>query len=310
MSEIKAVEYAVPRNPAVPAPSFGDVIKSELRSKNRQGGPAGDRVRVYRGADIPPDESSLVNSGPLVIYEKGLLFIATRGNPGWRDRLRELGHLATDFAMDLAPDFTLPVAGVVATIVQRTAAESFLDRMKTRDPREASLDALQRRLTSERTFVLPYVDIVGVRGEWVWRWRRFRKMSCTVLTLESGAGASRTYGVLGVDADLAGQCLRSRFEQEFAHFTREVWRELLDLEGVWQSLIARYPDLATVPVGRVWDDWKATVEARMAARAVTQARVASIALERLGSWLAHYRRIPPVVPSLQIAEAVARGATA
>ena len=88
------------------------------------------------------------------------------------------------------------------------------------------------------------------------------------------------------------------------------WVELLGLQGLWHSLVDRYGDLSSVVVGRVWDDWKNAIRAQMASRQVTPVQVASLALQRMGPWLDHFRKIPPALERVQAAEALAQGAGA
>lgn len=311
MPDAGAIEYAVPRSTAVLSPAFGDVITSEPLTRDKEGRPAGDRVRVYRSGEIPPPTATFLDSGPLVCFERGLLFVATTGNPEWREILHQVGEMATkraaSAALELALDVALPMHGWIARPLRSASLEDFVGELTGHDPVKEQVTALERRLASGNTFALPYVDIVRVRSERIWRWRRLKHVTWTVLILETSSGDTTTYCVEGLDPGFAGHCMLARFEQEFLHLARAVWNELLDLQGLWRSLTERYPNLSTVVVGRVWDDWKASVQARVAARQITQARVASMVLRRLELLLPHYRRIPRVLERIQAVEPIARG---
>jgi hypothetical protein len=102
--------------------------------------------------------------------------------------------------------------------------------------------------------------------------------------------------------------MQRRFEQEFLHVAGGAWIELLGLQALWHSLVGRYGDPSSVAVGRVWDDWKNAIRAQMASRQVTPVQVASLALQRMGPWLDHFRDIPPALERVQAAEALAEGA--
>lgn len=311
MPDAGAIEYAVPRNPAAPSPPFGDVITSEPLTRDKEGRPAGDRVRVYRSGAIPPPTSAFLDAGPLVCFERGLLFIATRRHPEWREVLQQVGEMATKKAMsaalELALDVARPMHGLIARPLRSASLENFVGELTGHDPVREQVAALERRFASGHTFVVPYADIIRIRSERGWRWGRFRHVTCTVLTLETSSGAATTWCVEGLDPGFAGHCMVLRFEQEFLYLARAVWNELLDLQGLWRSLTQRYPSLSTVVVGRVWDDWKANVQARVAARQITQAQVASMVLRRLDPFLPHYRRIPRVLERIQTVEPIARG---
>ncbi len=313
MPDAGAIDYAVPRNPAVPSPAFGDVITSEPLTRDRDGRPAGDRVRVYRGGEIPPPGSTLLDTGPLVCFERGLLFVATTGHPEWREVLQQVGEMATkrasSAALELALDVALPMHEMIARPLRSASLENFVGELTGHDPVKEQVAALELRLSSGHTLALPYVNIVRVRSERAWRWGRLRNATWIVLTLETSSGETTTYCVAGLDPGFPGHCMRCRFEQEFLHLARAVWNELLDLQGLWRSLTDRYPNLSTVVVGRVWDDWKGNVQARVAARQITQAQVAALVLRRLEPLLPHYRRIPRVLERIQTVEPIARGQT-
>jgi hypothetical protein len=307
MPEIPAVEFAVPRNPAVPSPSFGDVMCSPPLERDRDGHPSGMRVHLYEGAGIPPPAPP-VDSGPLVSFESGLLFVATAGNAGWREALQEIGRLVPPMASGLAGDLALPVEGAIATALRRTAADTFVREMKGQDAQQARRQDLERRLRVGHTFVLPYVDIARTRTA---RVRSGLKKSCyTAVAIETSRGETRTLCLKGVDAGLAERWMGCRFEQEFLCVTSAVWDELLGQQELWDSLARRFPDVSAVPVGRLWDEWKLAVRARLAARSLTQGQVATAALQRMGPSLDRYRQIPAARQAVEAAEVLAAGAPA
>jgi len=309
MSDVAPVEYAVPRNPAVPTPGFGDVIISESATRDRRGRLAGGRVRVYEGHEIRPAPAALIDHGPLLGFERGWLFLATGGDPAWRETLREVGEIASKraggAALELAMDVAVSASGVVGKAFRSVTVDNFVAEMAGHDPVKAQIADLERRAVSGKSFVLPYVDIVRVQSERMWSWARFGKIDCSVITLETSAGETRTVCVTGPGAPPAASCMQRRFDQEFLQIAGAAWIELLGLQELWQSLVGRYGDPSAVAVGRVWDDWKNAVRARMASRQVTPAQVASLALQRIGPWLDHYRRIPPALERVQAAEALA-----
>ena len=309
MPDVATVEYAVPRNPAVPTPGFGEVITSESAARDRQGRPAAHSVRVYSGHDIPPASSALVDRGSLLGFERGWLFLATTQDPAWRETLREVGGIASKraggAALELAMDVAVSASGVVGRAFRTVTVDNFVGEMAGDDPVKNQIAALERRALSAKSMVLPYVDIVRVQSERIWSWSRLRTIDCSVITLETSAGETRTVCVTGAGAPVAAVCMQRRFDQEFLQIAGGVWIELLGLQELWQSLVGRYGDPSAVAVGRVWDDWKNAVRARMASRQVTPAQVASLALQRIGPWLDHYRRIPPALERVQAAEALA-----
>jgi hypothetical protein len=309
MPDAATGEYAVLRNPAVPSPALGDVITSEPMVTDAQGRPSGDRVRVYDGGSAA---SARVGRGPLLPFERGWVFLAASEDPAWRDVLREIGEIgskrAAGAALRLAMDVAVSASGLVGKAFRAVAVESFVGEMTVHDPVRAQIDDLVRRTAASRTLVLPCVDIVRVQAERHWAWTRLGRIDRNVLTLETDTGATRTVCVAG--APLAAACMQRRFDQEFTHLAGTAWRELLDLQALWRSLVGRYGDPSSVAVGRVWDDWKNAIRAQMASRQVTPVQVASLAIQRMQPWLDQYRTIPPVLDRLRAAEALAQGASA
>ena len=311
MPDVVPVEYAVPRNPAIPSPAFGGVITSEPVATDPQGRPAGGRVRVHEGQRTP---SALVGQGPLLGFERGWVFLAASGDPAWRETLREIGEIgskrAGGAALRLAMDVAVSASGLVGKAFRAVTVENFVSEMTVHDPVRSQIADLARRTMSGHGFVLPCVDIVRVRSERIWSWARLGRIDASVITLETGTGESRTVCVTGAGAPLAAACMQRRFDQEFLHVASVAWVELLGLQGLWHSLVDRYGDLSSVVVGRVWDDWKNAIRAQMASRQVTPVQVASLALQRMGPWLDHFRTIPPALERVQAAEALAQGAGA
>jgi hypothetical protein len=297
-------EYVVPRNPAIPSPPFGDVISSPPLGRDRGGVITGARVRVSGGSAAPPRRSTRARDGALVSFEQGLLCLSTTGSVPWRDALAEIARLAKDSAVDLARDLTLPGEGIMAQAFRQAAAEGFLHELQGPDPRSEQSQALAARLHAGDAAVLPYVDIVQVRSENLWRWSRLRTTDCRVIELETSDGDAQTVRLIGDDVPSADECLARRFDQEFLHVAGAAWSELLDRSELWQFLLGRYKDPSAVPVGRFWDDWKNAIQARMASRRITPAQVASITLARLGPWLGHYRKIPAALERVRAIEAI------
>jgi hypothetical protein len=303
------VEYAVPRNRAIPSPAFGEVITSEPVVTDRQGRPAGARVRVYEGERT---ESGLVGHGPLLGFERGWVFLAANGDPTSDEMLREIGEIGArrtaGAALRLAMDVAVSASGLVGKAFRAVTVENFVSEMTVHDPARSQIADLARRAAAGRTFTLPCVDIVRVRSERMWSWTRLRRIDASAITFETVTGETRTVWITGAGAPLAAACMQRRFEQEFLHVAGGAWIELLGLQALWHSLVGRYGDPSSVAVGRVWDDWKNAIRAQMASRQVTPVQVASLALQRMGPWLDHFRDIPPALERVQAAEALAEGA--
>jgi hypothetical protein len=308
MPDLVPAEYAVPRNPAVPSPTFGEVIISEPVATDAQGRPAGAQVRVYEGERI---KSALIGHGPLLDFERGRVFLAASDDSAWHQMLREIGGVgskrAAGAALRLAMDVAVTASGLVGKAFRAVTVENFVSEMTVHDPVRTQIADLARRVSSGRAFTLPYVDVVRVRSERTWTWGRLGRIGVSSITFETGEGGTRTVCVTGTGAPLAATCMQHRFDQEFLHLAGVVWIEALGLRALWQSLVGRYGDPSSVAVGRVWDDWKNAIRAQMASRQVTPVQVASLTLQRMGPWLDHFRKIPPVLERVHAAESLAQG---
>lgn len=302
------VEYAIPRNPAIASPTIGEVIASDPVGRDGWRPSFSERIRLHTGDRIPPSRASCVDRGRLLALGRGFLFVSTGRHAGWRETLAEIQGLAergtAEGGLEVAMSATTPALGAVGRALGEAAVGCFMGETG-QDAVKRRVDALERRLAATSSCALPYVDIVAVRAERAWSWRRGGRVWCAVLALEDDRGAARTLCLTGPDNRLATAWLEHRFERDVTGVARRVWDELLDTAKVWSAFRDGYPRERAVAVGRIWDDWQSAVRARMAAVGVTPTTVAAETARRLAPWLEYYRRIPLVAARVAAFEALA-----
>lgn len=301
------MEYAVPRNPEIASPTLGEVIAGDPVGRDGWRPSFPERVSLHTGDRIPPSRTSSVDRGRLLALGRGFLFVSTGRFAGWRETMAEIQGLAergtAEGGLEVAMSAATPALGAIGRALGEATVGCFMGETG-QDAVKGRVDVLEQRLAATSSCALPYVDIVAVRAERAWSWRRGR-VWCAVLALEDDRGAARTLCLTGPDDRLAAAWVEHRFERDVAGIARRVWDERLDTGKVWSAFRDGYPRERAVAVGRIWDDWQGAVRARMAAVGVTPTAVAAETARRLAPWLEYYRRIPPVAPKVAAFEALA-----
>ncbi|HEV8353486.1 MAG TPA: hypothetical protein VGR24_04740 [bacterium] len=260
----------IPRNAALPSPSFEQVRLSGLLEGSKAA-----IVAAYPGAE-PRRNLRNAPRGFLFVYHDGLVFLATGEQTGFS------ANDLVDLLAGEAAKQVIPLGGLVHSVL------TFAHEMR-RAARELP-QQLERALSHLDTFRIPFVDLIEARHQIVGSIFSGR-IPYARLTGEQADGIVQQYWIAPVDAESVESFMILRLAAEKRAVAGLLLRAQVDVDAVQRAVIqefqTRYGDAAGDHLAELGAEITARLEQQLQARGLTFEQLDRQALDQLGHFRAH-----------------------